>query len=256
MKKTVKILTIVALIGVLSMLFTGCDMLDDLKEMHGILSEDLQTVSFKGKSFKRLPDGIPYFFNDTYSNRCNITTEDVPVLLSEEYGQRGYYDELTGILAVNELSAYTAGIDTYISSISYLEGTQYMFFCEEEDYKAYSQLTMDDADRIGISHYNADFETAVFSHSASEEILSLIKDIGSWDSDIYEDVISNSRDVISPIFQCDKALTLKGTLNGYELYIMQSREIYLTNYYIGGAVKLSDSTVEDIFERYYDYSAQ
>ena len=252
MKKTIKILTAVALIGILCMLFTGCDMLQEMKAVHGIISKDNQSVTYQGKTFKRLPDGVPYFFNDVNSNRCNITTEDVPVLLSEDFGYRGYYDALKGILVVNAYD-YTMSADTYLSSVSYPEAESYMYFCEEELYEEYSKLTIEQADRIAIVHYNADFETLVFSESVSKEIFGIITE-STWDTDIYEEVIDNSRDVIYPLYRCDKELTLRGTLSGYELYIMQSREIYMTNYYVGGAVRLSDTATEYILERYYDYS--
>lgn len=250
MKKAIKILTAVALIGILSMFFTGCDMLDALKEKQAILSEDKKSVEYQGKTFKRLPDRVPYFCNDVYSNRCNVTYEDVPVLLSEELGIRGYHDSLKGILKVN-LLGYTTSVDTYSYSVSYPEVVAYMYFCEEEYYDKYSQLTIDDADRIGISHADYDYETLVFSQSVSDEIYKIITD-NKWDTESYEYVIDNSRACISQLYRCDKAVDLLGTLNGYELYIMQSREMYLANYYVGGAVKLSDTATEYILERYYD----
>ncbi len=255
MKRLIKILTVASMIGILCVLFAGCDELDQMQSRHALLSENRETISFKDKTFYKLPDGVPYFFNDTYSNRITVTEADVPVLLSEEFGYEGYYDALNDILAVTNFNSFN-NISTYSSIYYYPEEIQCTYYTQQDNLEKYSQLTMEDADRIGFYGPDADYETTILGSNASDEILTLIKDNSAWDTDIYEDIMMNSRESIPTLYQCNKTLTLKGTLNGYELNIMQIREIYLTNYYNGSAVKLSDSTVEEILEKYYDYSLE
>ncbi|MBR3988885.1 MAG: hypothetical protein IKK10_06225 [Clostridia bacterium] len=253
MKKLIRLLSVIALIALLGMMFTGCDMLDELKARHAVLSEDRETVSFQGKTFVKLPEGVPYFFNDVYSNRISVTESDVPVLLSEELGYTGYYDGLREILAVSNIDIYKNGANTYKSLAYPPEEIQSTYYTQQENYEEYSQISYDDADRIGFQcTYYGDYGTALLSSKTSEEIFSYFN--GADDGSDYAKIIEESREVIYPLYKCNKGLTLRGTLSGYELHIMQTRDIYLTNYLTATSVKLSDEAVEDILTKYYDFA--
>ncbi len=252
MKRILKILTVVALIGIFCMLFAGCDALDEMKANHAILSEDKKTVSFQGKTFVKLPEGIPYYFNDTYSNRITVTESDVPVLLSEDFGYSGYYDPLNDIMAVSDIYTYDGTAQTYLSSEYSPEEYQCTYFTQQENYEKYSTLTIEEADRVGFSNMMYSYGTAIFSRSASEEILKLIKNTEPWNNEAYEYAQKNAYDNIYPLVRCNNTpIKLRSTLNGYEIFITNDKDVYLVNYYAETGVKLSDSTAEDVKEKLY-----
>lgn len=257
MKKAIKLLSVIAIIGLLGMFFCGCDMLDEMKSLHGTISQDRQTVSFKGEIFKRLPDDIPYYFNSSYYNSINITDEDVPVLLSEDYSYESYYDGLNGILAVNNRADYIGmrGIYYVSSSTQYYAGSTngFSFYCSDENYEEYSQFKTEDADRIGFDDYNEDYNTCVLSSVTSQEIFDIIEKGNVMSSKDYEEVMDNWADSIYAIYKCNKSMTLRGAIDGYELHMNEYNEVYLVNYITETALKLSDKASEEIIKEYFEY---
>ncbi len=251
MKKLIKVLTVIALISVFGMIFTGCDTLDEMKEKHAIINEDRSAVSFQGETFVKLPEGIPYFFNDVYSNRINVTEADVPVLLSENICHTGYYDALNDILAVSTMSLYDYGANTYNSTSYSPEEHQSIYFTKQENYEKYSKLSKDDADRVGFYNVMYTYNTAILSSSASKEILDAIKSTENWSEDASYIAYENAYDIIYPLSMCNKELTLRGTINGYELVITERHEVFLASNYNGTALMLSEGTAEDITEKLY-----
>ena len=258
MKKAIKILSVVAVVALISAFFCGCDALDYRKSIHGLISDNNQTVSYLGKTFVRLPDGIPYYFNSTASNRLNITREDVPVLLSESYGVDGFYDNLNGILAVNndiEYTAYNTSSNSFFKSTPYYyygSEEDYFFFCMEENYEEYSQFKTEDADRIGFDDYSEDYNTNVLSSETSQEILGIIKEGNVMSSETYIEAMEKWWDCFN-IYKCNKAMTLKGSIDNYEVYIDEDENVYLANYITETAAKLSDKAAEEITREFYGY---
>ncbi len=256
MKKAIKILSVIAIIGLLGMFFCACDALDYRKSKHGLISDDRQTVSFKGETFKRLPDDVPYYFNSVYSNRVNITDEDVPVLLSESYSYESYYDSLNGILAVAENVDNMTIKGSYIvdSTRYYLGSTDgFIFFCSEENYDEYSQFKANDADRIGIEDYTEDYNTCVLSSETSKEILDIINAGNVMSQDAYEEIVEEAVNYVGTLYKCNKSISLRGTIDGYELNINDDNEVYLVNYFTETAQKLSDKASEEIVREYFEY---
>ena len=256
MKKAIKILSVIAIIGLLGVFFCGCDALDYMKSQHGLISNDRQTVSFRGQTFKRLPDGVPYYFNSAYSNRVNITDEDVPVLLSEGFSYESYFDSLNGIMAVAENvdSVTVDGMYLYDEKTYYYGSTdQFIFFCSEDNFEEYSEFNSVNADRIGFDDYTEDYNTNVLSSETSNEIFDIIKTGNVMSSDAYEEVLDNWKDSIYTLYKCNKSLTLRGSLDNYELYISEDDEVYLANYITETAQKLSDKASEEIVREYYVY---
>lgn len=236
MKRIIKTISVLLAVLSLCVLFTGCDYIDELRAKHAIISEDKQAVAYKGKTFYRLPEGIPYFFNDTASNSVNITDYDVPVLLSEDFCHTGYYDPLSDIIAVswvdeNEVTTYNS--------------TGYTYFTQKDNYEKYLNLKTDNADRVAFYDYNNDYGICLLSSDASEEILRLSNSPEEFTTETPENVTS----IIFPLFSCNKELTLRGNLDGYEIYIIKDKAVYLYNYNTCENVRLSDKTSEEIIEK-------
>ncbi len=256
MKKLLSVVCTIILMGLTCMFFTGCDALDEMKERHAILSEDMQSIVFQDKTYVKLPEGVPYYFNDVYSNSCVVTKPDVPVLLSDYVGYHSYCDSLRGIMAVPKFALEDNSLaDSYMTPAYYPVGDSHIFYCQEDKYSEYSALTLEDANRIGFdSVYYGEMGIGLLSGKTSEEILDYINS-GFGDEADYANVIEKSRSVIS-IYRCNKGLTLCGDLSGYELHIMPTRDVFLVNYITASSVKLSDEAVEDILTKYYDFSEQ
>ena len=256
MKKTIRLLSVVALVALLGMIVCGCSMLDDMKAVHGILSEDKQTVIYKGETFRKLPEGVPYYFNSSYSNKINVTDEDVPVLLSEGYSYESYYDGLNGILAVSTLEDFSGydGLIALESTMYYSGSTDHFdFYCTEDNYDEYSQFKAESADRVGFDDYTEYYGTNVLSSETSNEIFDIIKNGNVMSNDAYEEVLDNWKDSIYTLYKCNKSMTLRGTIDGYELYISEDNEVYLANYMTETAQKLSDKASEEILSEYFGY---
>lgn len=250
MKKTIRAVSVLLVALSLCFVFVGCDMIDDLREKQAIISQDKNAVIYQGQTFLRLPDDIPYFFNNTSSNRINITDYDVPVLLSEYVRYTGYYDPLVDIIAVaninnsqSDYSVVEGFIFPYPNEVYTSEGCT--FYTRKENFEKYASLKTEDADRIGFDDYNSDYGTSLYSSSASDEIFNLIKDTKSWSKEEINNFTAN----IYPLYTCNKELTLRGILDGYEIYIVNGRDAYLFNYITGENVKLSDKTAEEIIDK-------
>ncbi|MBQ7809498.1 MAG: hypothetical protein IJ346_00855 [Clostridia bacterium] len=258
MKKLLSIITALALIISLCVTFSGCDMIDDMREKHAIISEDKNAVVYKGKTFLRLPEGVPYFFNDAESNIINITDYDVPVLLSEDLCYTGHYDPLGDIIAVARLEtlapalSHNLSVFSYDTSVEYISNINYSYFTQKENYETYATLKAEDADRIGFFHSEKDFNTAMLSSSSSEEIFNLIEDTENWSEELFDKVSYNVTNSICPLYRCNKELTLRGTIDDLEFYLTDTDEAYLANYYTACAVKLSDQTAKEIVEKFYN----
>ncbi len=236
MKKIIRAVSVLLVALSFCLVFAGCDMIDELREQHAIVSEDKNVVVYQGKTFLRLPDGIPYFFNDVTSNTINITDHDVPVLLSEEFCHRGYYDPLSDIIAVS-------WVNKNLEVPNMVE--EYTYFTQKENFKKYENLSAEEADRIGFYDYDSDFGTAMLSSEASEEILKTINTNDNWNTES----IDNYTGYIYPLFKCNKELTLRGNLDGYEIYIVNETDAYLSDYYTGENIKLSEKASEEIIEK-------
>lgn len=253
MKKIIKILTAVALIGILCMLFTGCDMLDDMKANHAVMSEDMQKISFRNETYLKLPDGAHPFISPNYD--AVFTTEaDVPVLLSEDYGYFTDYDPVRGLLKVNNDNTYvTSAIDYYGY---YAEPQNYTYYCKEDMYDKYLEIIEEnETNRIGFYDYGELYYTAVLSSGTSEEIIELMTSENGMTTELYEEAMASEYDCVYELYRCDKEILLREELFNYALSITDEREVYFVNHTNSTGVKLSAEAAEEITDDYYEYGS-
>lgn len=254
MKRIIKILTAVALIGILCMLFTGCDMLDEMKANHAIMSDDMQKISFRGDTYLKLPDGTPPYVSPNYE-AIFTTKADVPVLLSEDFGYYTDYDPLRCLLKVNSPTDYNYDDPVTIDHYGYMSsGQEYLYYCSEETYDKYIDiLEQNEADRIGFFDYGETYYTAVLSSKTSQEIIDLMTSAKGMTTEIYEEALSKEYDGIYELYRCDKEILLREDLYNFAFSISANREVYFLNNTNGTGAKLSDDAAEDITDDYYEY---
>ena len=99
MKKTIKITISVLLLALLCVSLVGCKQLDDLKRKHGVfLDESREEIELRGYVYEKVMERVmfgnseweTYLITDEYS--MNITDKDVPLLLTENYGESARYN--------------------------------------------------------------------------------------------------------------------------------------------------------------------
>lgn len=260
MKKSIKIVALLLCIGIMGVLFCGCDYLDQQKASHGILSEDKQTITFRGNTYKYLEGGeniyIPYIFNYSYvySNDVTVTDADVPVLVKDAYSYYTSYNEYCDIFSV-EISENTTDdlYNTYYTS----------YFCNEKDYEKYSQaLANNKLDRIGVEFYKIIdndngykeyYNMEVLSESASNEILSLIGDPYKLNSENYDEIMDryDSVGLQNALYKCDADAILAENCWDFDVYRDSEGNVYLVNYTVETAAKLSQATAEEFVDKFF-----
>ncbi len=254
MKKIIKILTVVGIISLFCMLFAGCDMLDEMKANHAIMSDDMQTISFRGETYLKLPDGTPPFVSPNYEV-IFTTKSDVPVLLSEDFGYYTDYDPLRDLLKVESPMDYDYDAPVIIDYKGYMtSGQEYLYYCKENVYDKYINILENEkADRIGFFDYSETYYTAVLSSDTSEEIIEYMTSANGMTAEIYEEAMRKEYDCIYDLYLCDKEIVLREELFNYSLSITKDRKVYFVNHTSGTAVMLSAKSAEDITTEFYDY---
>ena len=87
--KKIKRIIAALLLCILALSCAGCANLDEMKARHAIWKDEDQTaLEFNGETYKRLPYNS-YFEIWTYAeHNVFVTTQEVPVLLADQFGAR------------------------------------------------------------------------------------------------------------------------------------------------------------------------
>lgn len=258
MKKTIKIVALSLSLLALTVLFTGCDALDEMQANHALLSEDRKTISFKGETYKLLSDADNIFTSEFYgypeTNIITVTDEDVPVLLSNVMSHTSEYDKLRDIITVS----YNFDINSFdlLYGFSY-EYSGYGVYCNEKDYEMYTDVIENATlDRIGFQYErridgNYDVALDVGSEALSKEIFWHINNSEKMTKDIFEECYYEYETIMYGISKCDSEGILCEILDGYDIYKDYEGNAYLLNYTIEKGVKLSDSAASELKKEYF-----
>ncbi len=131
MKKTFKLVALCLSLLALTVLFTGCDAIDEMKADHAILSGDGNKITFRGETYKKLPHGAELYTSDIYGEKFEniaVTDYDVPVLLANRLSYTNQYDEINDLFVL--YSSDFEFYDTNYSAITY--------YCNQKDYQKYA----------------------------------------------------------------------------------------------------------------------
>lgn len=131
MKKYVKLFSVALLTLLLCMSFCSCKELDELRDSHGVwTNEGRTTISFQGKEYKLLPACKDLSLIPATDNYGVVSKPDVPVLLGRRYGEHmrisqnqemlvsGHWDDNSGC---NKVYCRTDMYDAMVSAISSYE---------------------------------------------------------------------------------------------------------------------------------------
>lgn len=252
MKKTIKIIALCLSILALTALFTGCDALDEAKNNHALLSDDKKTISFRGETYKLLPEEGSFYAESNYPyQNVHVTDEDVPVLLKDMCSYASDYYERKDIFSVwiNEDFDVTHYSETFER-----------YYCNEKDFDKYIKaLEENELDHIGFEYEGTDKNYAWFytldiaSEDVSKEILSHIKNPEAMTNELYSDVTNgfDSYCLLSNLYTCDSEGILADVLAGFDIFKDGDGKAYLVNYDTERAVELSDTVADSLKDEYF-----
>ena len=96
MKKVIRIIAVAMCVALLGVMLCSCQYLDDMKKNHAVYTDDSkEAIEFKDHIYKgfSMPENIiPITDSEAYGEFTYVTTKDVPVLLSEMYGDSFSFD--------------------------------------------------------------------------------------------------------------------------------------------------------------------
>lgn len=266
MKKFIKIIALCLSILALTAFFAGCDMLDEMKANHAILSDDRETISFRGETYKKLPEGASLYYTSHYSGAFDdvaVTDEGIPVLLSDSYCHTSQYDKARDIFIVSiwdESEYFNNGFfysDVY--SVDYSDGT---FFCNEKDYNKYIEvIDKNTLDFIGIEYevYEENswyYKLAVLSEETSKEILGLVQEPKKMSEDLYSDIIYGTGyydEIMGYISKCDYKGLLAQSLDNFIILRDEQGNVFLADHNTEKAAKLSEKSSAELNNDKYFY---
>ena len=253
MKKSVKIIALCLSLMLLTVFFTGCDFIDELRANHAILSDDKETISFDGKTYRKLPETADLYSSNFYSEKFDditLTDDDVPVLLAEGESYTFDYDSTRDIFNVympTDKSAVQGSF--FVSYVGICDYENVVYYCNEKDYDKYSEAIKNNKmDRIGFEYdkcddyYNCYCELDVASEKLSNEIIDYIVNPEKMDSDLFMQFENSDFDVdylSNTMYKCDADGVIANVLDGSDIFRDNDGNAYYVNSDNRKAVKLS-----------------
>jgi len=266
MKKSVKIIALCLSLMLLTVFFTGCDFIDELRANHAILSDDKETISFDGKTYRKLPETADLYSSNYYSEKFDdimLTDDDVPVLLAEGESYTFDYDSTRDIFTVympTDKSAVQGSLFvSYVNAIDYENG---VYYCNEKDYARYSEAIKNNKmDRIGFeyekcdAYYNFYFVLDVAPEALSNEIIDYMVNPEKMDSDLFMQLENSDIDadcLMNVMYKCDAEGVIANVLDGSDIYKDTDGNAYYVNYDNRKAAKLSAEAASELKSVYFN----
>lgn len=253
MKRTIKIVALCLCILSLTVLFAGCNALDEMRATHALLSKDKQTITFCGETYKALPESTNIYASDGYVyTRIDVTDEEVPVLVKKMFCYISDYYEASDLFSVWHDSNYSDNRDS--------DFNHEVFYCNEKDYDKYIKaISENKLERIGFEyesineyhqyHYILD----VMNEAVSKEILDHIQNPAAMENSLYKEVLeSNMSYCLQCNFhKCDSEGILAEGMYDYDIYKTEEGKCYLTNHSTEEAVELSKTVSGVLDDKYF-----
>lgn len=255
MKRTFKIIALCLALAAFAAFFAGCDMIDEMRAQHALLSEDKETIRYNGNTYKKLPDGAEIYcgssYGDIYGNIA-VTDEDVPVLLSNAMCHSSDYDIGNDIFSLYFMH-YAVGENLFNGSYA-LDYDDVSYYCNEKDYDKYVEAIENNAmEFIGIEYqvneeYDWYYTLEALSEETSKEILTHIQNPEKMSEDTYSDIYYGSEyhdSVQGYLYKCDSEGIVAQCLDNYSIARDEQGNVYLADNVTEKAVKLSDKASEE-----------
>lgn len=234
--KHIKKLLALALAISLCFSLIGCNAIDEMRKAQ-IHFNDAGNLVYEDKEYKLLPPCDAFSPDITYSTNLYITEEDVPVLLSEQFGGRGYLTEDKLYISSHSYSssdgtmAYFARSDIYDSIASRIEAGNYF-----EGFFFYYSF-WDESDEIG--YYNQ--KEKIISEEAENAVKEVITTTAPEES---IDIDLLSQYAVTDLYACSNDLLF----NEYSATIYKTEKFI----YISAFTGLNRELVFKVGEKHYD----
>lgn len=252
MNKLIKIMALCLLVAAFGLVFTGCDMIDEMRANQALLSENKLTLTFRGETYKRLPNDASLYVSSAYSEKFGnimVTDEDVPVLLSTSFYYTSDYDAKRDIFSVfaEENLYYEEVLKSYYSYA-------YFYYCNEKDYDKYIDAIENNAlDYIGVEYYTVTendcyYEIDILSKEATDEIMGYVKNNEKMTAEAYEKIYYGDEyydSILGNLYNCDSDALAAQCLDDIGVARLENGEVYLTDHSAEKSVKLSEETAKE-----------
>lgn len=260
MKKHIKLIAIVVLIGVFFGCLGGCRPSIDGDTDHQdsvTLSADKSSLDFEGKTYYQLPKDAGVYFSQKDSKKAdkylNVYKDGTPAIISNIFYAAAFYNKSQDAFKVE----FWNFKKVYQDSKTYNSPTEYYY--NEETYNAYQEFkdSGKTLDRIGFEYYHCAADSTIYtyklgilSEEASREILGYIYDPSSWDESLYTQLQKRYvTSLLYGMFNCDETGFLGTRLENYDVY-KANDEAFLIDKTNSVAIKLSEKTSEEIKQSY------
>ena len=260
MKRTFKVIALCLAVLAFTALFAGCDYIDQLRADHAILSDDKNSIIYKGELYKRLPDvkEEETFYWSSNVRNINVTDKDVPVLLSDSLCHYAGYDPNRDLITLSFAEESTEHL--LKGSYGFTIGFDARY-CNAEDYEKYTaNINNNKADRIGFkysfySDYNFYETIEAGGETLSKEVLAHVANNKNMTADTYKEIKNAlySESYSDVMLLCDEYavnISVLGDEN-YTIERNKNGEAYLINEVAETAVKLSDEATAQLKNEYF-----
>lgn len=226
--KMMKRIIAAVLLCIVALSFAGCANLDDMKARHAIWKDEAQTtLELGGETYKRLPYNS-YFEIWTYAEyNVFITTQEVPVLLAEQFGARMQcskdYTLLESEWYENDHPVYYCRADLYEDIVkqmaegvsldlmmydfwSFKSGEDLSYTLTAEQKEAVETVLKNQPTSLGANGYNEDYSVWLYRSSKNYLFRELIGTISVLNGEYRIIINNNNEDVCYSVPQELKAV--------------------------------------------------
>lgn len=237
MKKNTKFLVLVLALLMMCLCLTGCDELDNMRDLHATWTTEGNTdsITYNGVEYKRIyGSNLPDPMFSSQFQMIFVTEPDVPVLLSQTQGVALSisYDEhfIVGTL----YDDYTAEYDMLYSSIAYgYEELEKVLYCKADIYDDIVAKINDGIEytKYGYEYYTYDEESYIdeynYYYLTDEECDAINKVVKEVEPVYNSQIAYEHRWIIDLDKISDDGYFAKFS---YEIYADNLDQYYLTNY--------------------------
>ena len=261
MKKYIRILAVIALMGIMLSCISGCRPVikdDTNPNDFVVISRDKETLTYNGHTYYKMPKDANLFCIQKTSNRVdqilNVNHEGVAKIITNVFYDVAEYNEAHDFLKVE-----CWHINKFIfDSQAYEPPTE--FYCNKTTYDAYllSQEINTPMERIGFEYYKSQedsqeysFQLGILSAHTSNEILCYINNPKALTKETFEGINTEMlRSVAHGMYECDAQGTLARRFTEFDIYKNYRAESFLVNTTEKTAVKLSLDTTAEVKYKY------
>ena len=219
--KNLKRMIAAVLLCAVALSCVGCVNLDELKAHHAIWKDEAQTtLELNGETYKKMPVNNYFEIWEYDSANVFITTEDVPVLLAEQFGTRmnlskdhtileSYWQENDQPIYYCRADQYDEVVKQMVEGVSFdlmiydfwsfetFENTTYTLTTEQKN--AVETVLKTQPTSLGINGYNEDYSIVLYRSSQNYLFREMIGTLSVLNGE-YRIIVSNdAEDLCYPV---------------------------------------------------------